>query len=225
MYSQMKHSQSRTVARAYVRDLRRWSEDDQLAIVREYAERHGYELTTVRESEEGRAFWLRLIRNGAGHHVALLPSLQILAEPERTASRRPLVDYVVMLLEIAFTGSLIVDVSAKVTSTDKGWLAAVEAAANSVAHGRPLDRKQAKRMAKRRWEKQVIKGIADEWSRPWHTELFDEARDVWCSARYSNDGEAWEAVNALVERRKQPALTIGSAATARRIFGSRLGKP
>ncbi|MCB0252100.1 MAG: hypothetical protein KDI55_00040 [Anaerolineae bacterium] len=221
----MTHVQNRPVARAYVRDLRRWSEDDQLAIVREYAERQGYELTTVRESEEGRAFWLRLIRNGAGHHVALLPSLQILAEPERTASRRPLVDYVVTLLDVMGTGSLIVDVSAGVTSADNGWLAAVEAAATATAQGRPLDRKRARRMAKRRWELTPIRGLVDEWRQPWNAEVFSEAKDVWCSTRYANDVEAWEAVNGLVERRGKAALLIGSAATARRIFESRLGKP
>lgn len=225
MYSHMKHVQSRTVARAYVRDLRRWSEDDQLAIVREYAERHGYELTTVRESEEGRGFWLRLIRNGGGHHVALLPSLQILAEPERTAKRRPLVDYVVTLIDVINTGSLIVDVSAKVTSADNGFIAAVEAAATATAKGRPLDRKRARQMAKRKWEMKPIRGLADEWRQPWNAELFGEAKDVWCSTRYANDVEAWEAVNGLVERRGKSTLLIGSAATARRIFESRLGKP
>jgi hypothetical protein len=219
----MTHSQ--TVARAYVRNLRAWSEDDQLALVTKYAERHGYALTTVRESEEGRAFWLKIVRNGAGHHVALLPSLQILAEPERTARRRPLVDYVVTLLDVMGTGSLIVDVSAKVTSADKGWLAAVEAAANAVAHGRPLDRKQARRMSARRWDKVIARGVVDEWHKPWSAEVYSDARDVWCSARYANDTEAWEAVNALVGRRGKASLTIGSSRTARRIFGSRLGKP
>jgi hypothetical protein len=76
-------------------------------------------------------------------------------------------------------------------------------------------------MAAKRWAPGMPRGLIAEWNEPWNAPLRDECRDVWMSRRYANDVAAWEAVNKRIERKNKPNLIIGSATTARRIFGSR----
>lgn len=212
------------IARAYLRALRGWSEQDQAEVVEGYAKAQGWHLTVIRESVEGREAWLRMLRTGNRRHVALLPGLHILAEPESAGKGRPTVDFAATMAELAQIAPLIVDAVSGVTSaTPREFAEIVRDAGNTVARGRrpPLDRKRARKMAAKRWAPGMPRGLIAEWKGPWNAPLRDECRDVWMSRRYANDVAAWEAVNKRIEKKNKPNLIIGSATTARRIFGSR----
>lgn len=212
-------------ARAYVRALRGWSEDDQASIVRAYAKAAGWECSVIRESVEGRAAWMRQLRAGAGWHVALLPSLHILSEPAKTGKGRPLVDFTATLAQIQALAPLVVDATANATSADPVTFSnAVASASNRVAKGRPLPVKRARLMVEKRWAPGVVRGIVDEWSRDWNAKEFRRYRDVWRSHTYTTDGAALDAVNSSLSERDKTTLVIGSTASARRIFGGRRGK-
>ena len=212
------------IARAYLRALRSWSEQDQAEVVEAYAKANGWHLTIIRESVEGREAWLRMLRTGGRKHVALLPGLHILAEPESAGKGRPTVDFAATMTELAQIAPLIVDAVSGVTSAmPREFAAIVRDAGNTVARGRrpPLDREKARKMAAKRWAPGMPRGLMAVWQEPWNAPIRDECKDVWMSRRYANDAEAWEAVNKCLERKKKPELIIGSATTARRIFGSR----
>ena len=212
-------------ARAYVRALRSWSEDDQIATVREYAKARGWECTVIKESGEGRAAWIRQLRGGAGWHVALLPSLHILSEPAKRGPDRPLVDFATTLAEVQALSALVVDVAADATSADPvAFSHAVKSAGNRVAKGRPLPVKRARAMVEKRWAPGLVRGIVDEWSRDWNAKEFKRYRDVWRAHTYTTDDTALDAVNSSLSERGKADLVIGSAASARRIFGGRRGK-
>ena len=210
------------IARAYLRALRGWSEDQQSEVVTAYAATHGWSVTVFRESQEGRGAWLRMLRGGRKQHVALLPSLHILAEPLASDKGRPVIDFAAVMSELAQIAPLIADASANVTSADPAAFSeAVRKAAARIVKGRPLPRKQARKMAAKRWAPGVTRGIVDEWRRDWNAPEFARYRDVWCSARYTSDDAALAAVNESLVSRKKSELVIGSTASARRIFGGR----
>lgn len=208
-------------ARAYVRALRGWSEDDQAEVVTTFAKQRGWHCTVLRESVEGRAAWLRMLRGGDRRHVALLPSLHVLAEPERKGGKRPLADFYAVMVELQAVSALVADASAGVTSADPAaFSAAVGRAGNRIAKGRPLPKKRSRAMAAKRWAPGVVRGIVDEWRRDWNAKEFRRYRDVWRSHSYTTDADALDAINTSLTERK-PNLVIGSAATARRVFGGR----
>jgi hypothetical protein len=213
------------IARAYLRALRGWSEDQQAEVVTAYAASHGWAVTVVRESQEGRGAWLRMLRGGRRQHVALLPSLHILAEPESAGKGRPVIDFAAIMSELAQITPLIVDAAAGVTSANPAAFSeAVRKAATRIVKGRPLPRKQARKMAAARWAPGVKRGIVDEWGRDWNAGEFRRYQDVWRSTNYTTDGAALAAVNESLVERKKRDLVIGSTASARRIFGGRRGK-
>ena len=216
------HMMHLKTARAYVRALHAWSEDDQAKVVSAYAKTRGWSCTVIRESVEGRDVWLRFLRSSKRRHVALLPSLHVLAVPSGSGADRPLVDFTLTLSELQRISPLIVDALADATSADAAaFAAATRKAAARIAKGRKLPRKQARKMAARRWPAGKKHGLPGVWSEPWISAENARHRDVWRSHSFTTDAAALAAVNTSLMERELQDLVIGSTATARRIFGGR----
>jgi hypothetical protein len=214
------------VARGYVRELPGWAEADQEAVIMSYAEARGWKCTIVRESDQGSALWLRLLRNSERQHVAIVATLDVLAVPGKSKQGRPLVALLERLSEIQITAAVVVDALGKVTTeTPKLWAQHVRAVGNRIVSGRPLAPVVARKMARKRWDETPAekRGVVKAWAAPWRADELARYTDMWTSARYAGQGDeaVRAAINADLERRKMRDLRLGSVSTCRRVFKNR----
>jgi hypothetical protein len=214
------------VARGYVRDLPGWAEADQEAVIMSYAEARGWQCTIVRESDQGRALWLRLLRNSDRAHVAIVSTLDVLAVPGKSGKGRPLVEMMERLAEVQASAGIVVDARGEVsTETPKQWAQHVREVGNRIASGRPLPSETGRSMARKRWDATPVerRGVVKAWRAPWRAAELARYTDLWTSARYRGQGDeaVRAAINADLERRKMRDLVLGSVSACRRVFGNR----
>jgi hypothetical protein len=214
------------VARGYVRELPGWAEADQEAVIMSYAEARGWQCTIVRESEQGRALWLRLLRNSDRQHVAIVATLDVLALPGKSGKGRPLAEMMERLAEVQASAAMVVDARGDVsTESPKKWAQHVRAVGDRIASGRPLPPDVARKMARKRWAETPPerRGVAKAWLAPWRADELARYTDMWTSARYRGQGDeaVRAAINADLERRKMRDLLLGSVSTCRRVFKNR----
>lgn len=201
-------------ARAFVRPLRSWSEDDQENAVRKWCEKHGVRHVEVyRASEFPREAWIRAIRET---EAAVLPALHVLAELRPKVSS-PSIDFGKTLAAILIRARVVVDASADCTSEQsKCWPEVVAKAQGRIQSGRALPRKEAKRRGKIGGAVTRARSVTGRWSAPEMADKLDIQASIWRDPKYSKETN---------RNRLHPDLRELSLTTLWRLFDAPHKKP
>ena len=195
--------------RIFLRPSRAYPEDRQREACASVVAKIGGPSVEYIAGTHDRAAWLKALRRD---EVALVASLDLLAEPRKKLKGRPLVDFFATLADAASRCLYVIEADSGVTSKEPSkWQAVVEAAGNRIAAGRPLGRARAVKMARKRWEGRSERGTVDKWRRPHMAKERAQWGAIWRDPKHAN---VREALDALPEE-------INSVATAYRIFGPR----
>lgn len=161
-----------------------------------------------------REAWLRALRSD---EIALVARLDVLAEPKRPGVKtRPMADFSAALSEAQRRARAVMDAETGASSSDPGssWRRLVEYTGQRLARGtRRLVKKDAKRMARKRWDK-AAPGLRERWQSPAMRTEFERWAQHWRDPQHT----AASAFAALPEHLQKE---FGSLTTARRIFGRR----
>lgn len=203
-----------TNARAWLRTLPGWTEDEQEADVREWCKSHGLKVSIYRASEIDRAAYVRAIRST---EAAVLPRLDIIVSPPKQRQGRPSHEFARLLDQIRSRAAVVVDIWHDARSDDcKSWDIALSAALRRVSSGRKALAKpeakamQAKSVERRRENSPIARwaGLKERGHRDYKTALA-----MWRSREYQN---AAAAQLALPEE-----LHSVSMSSLNRLFGRR----
>ena len=195
--------------RIFLRPSRSYPEDKQREACADAIAKIGGPSVEYVAGQHDRSAWLKALRKD---EVAMVASLDLIAEPRAKIKARPLVDFSATLASAIARCLYMVEADSGVTSKEPArWLAVVEAAGNRIAAGRPLGRARARKLALKRWEKNAERGTVDRWLRPHMAKERAQWGAIWRDPKHAN---VREALDALPDE-------INSVATAYRIFGPR----
>lgn len=162
-----------------------------------------------------REAWLRALRSD---EIALVARLDVLAEPKRPGVKtRPMADFSATLSEAQRRAHAVMDAETGASSSDHGssWRRLVEYTGQRLARGtRRLVKKDAKRMARRRWDA-AEPGTVERWQSPAMRSEFARWGQHWRDPSFPNAEAAFAALPEALQKE------FGSLTTARRIFGRR----
>ncbi len=201
-------------ARAWLRAIHGWSEDEQEADVRAWCAEHGMRVSVYRASELTRDTYLRAIRET---EAAVLPRLDLIVTPPGRRTEKPTKEFAKLLDTLRARSALIVDIHHKATSDDaKAWDAALDAALRRVSSGRKvLPKKKAREMQERAVRARNGRSPLGKWRglKERGAREYRQARAVYKSREFAS---AFEAQQALPEE-----LHGVSRESLDRLFGGR----
>lgn len=197
--------------RAYLRPLRGLPVERQ----REMCEAACQGQTITYYDAHEREAWLRALRSD---EIALVARLDVLAEPKRPGVKtRPMADFSATLSEAQRRARAVMDADTGTSSADPGssWRRLVEYTGQRLARGtRRLVKKDAKRMAHRRWDA-AEPGTVERWQSKAMRAEHGRWAQHWRDPTFSSAEEAFKAMPEALQKE------MGSLTTARRIFGRR----
>lgn len=184
-----------TNARAWLRDIPGWSEDEQETDVREWCKARGLKVSIYRASEAARDVYVRAIR---ANEAAVLPRLDIIVSPPGKRQGRPSHEFARLLDQIRAGSAVVVDIWHDARSDDgKSWDIALSAALRRVSGGRKsLDVGTAKSLQVRSVKARNSKSPLAKWRGLKERDHRDyrAARAIWKSREFPNALAARQAL-------------------------------
>lgn len=184
-----------TNARAWLRAIPGWSEDEQEASVRAWCASAGLRVSIYRASEMTRDAYILALRDT---EAAVVSRLDIIVTPPGRRTMPPSKEFTKLMLAIRAKSPLIVDIWHEVTSNDgDAWDNALDAAMRRVSSGRKaLPKKKARDMQEASVRARNGKSALARWRglKERNTREYRQARAVWKSREFANAGEAQMAL-------------------------------
>jgi len=182
-------------ARAWLRDLPGWPEDDQEEEVRAWCREHGFKLVVYRASTFDRDTYVKAIRDT---EAAVLPRLDIIISPKRQGKMKPSHEFTQVLDKIRGRAWIVVDVwHAARSDAGKSWGNALAAALRRVSSGRTaLPPAKARDMQKASVRARSSKSPLAKWRglKERNHKDYRMARAIWKSREFANAAEAQKAL-------------------------------
>lgn len=184
-----------TTARAWLRDIPGWTEDEQEADVREWCKSHSLRVSIYRASKIDRADYVRAIRSS---EAAVLPRLDIIVSPPKQRQGRPSHEFARLLDQIRARSAVVVDIWHEARSDDcKSWDNALSAALRRVSSGRKaLGKSEAKAMQAKAVERRRENSPLARWRglKERNHPIYRQALALWRSREFPNAAAAQAAL-------------------------------
>lgn len=203
-----------TNARAWLRAIPGWSEDEQEADVRAWCGEHGMRVAVYRASDMTRESYIRALRET---EAAVLPRIDLIVTPPGKRVARPTAEFAKLLDAVRARSALVVDIWHKARSDDaKSWDSALDAALKRIGSRRkPMPKRKAREMQEASVRARNGKSVLGRWHglKDRDAKEYRQARAVYKSREFAN---AFEARAALPEE-----LHGVSRESLDRLFGGR----
>lgn len=184
-----------TNARAWLRAVPGWSEDEQDADVREWCRAHGMRVAAYRASDMTRESYIRALRET---EAAVLPRLDLIVTPPGKRKERPTAEFAKLLDAVRSRSALVVDIWHKARSDDaKSWDNALDAALKRIGNRRkPMPKRKAREMQEQAVRARNGKSVLGKWRglKERDAKEYRTARAVYKSREFASAAEARAAL-------------------------------